>query len=140
MIKFDLFKEWLPSIIDGKVSYIYAHVAENDVSNEDFMILRALSQYQDLVGIANLANEKLHGKTPSKLLYDFLYYSIPKKRRFSGKWGKQGKKMAELEIVAKAFNCNQARAKEYVGLMTDEALKELVEDFTDFGGVSKKGG
>lgn len=134
MIKFDLFKEWLPSITDGKVGYLYANVAENDVSGEDFMILRALSQYQDCVEIANLANQKLHDKVSSKLLYDFLFYGIPKKRRYSGKWGKQGKKAAELEAIQKAFNCNATRAKECMDLMSKDALKELVKDYTDTGG------
>lgn len=140
MIKFDLFKEWLPSITDGKVGYLYTGVAENDVSAEDFMILRALSQYQDCVNITNLANEKLHGKVPSKLLYDFLFYGIPKKRRYSGKWGKQGKQAQELEVIQKAFKCNAKIAKEYLDLMTEKAIAEIVKEYTDIGGIGKKNG
>lgn len=140
MIKFDLFKEWLPSIIDGKVPYLYKNVPENDVKGEEFMLLRALSQYEDCVGVANLANEKMHGKLPAKLLYDFLFYAIPKKRRFSGKWGKQGKRPDDIEILQRAFNLNYTRAVEYMELMSDEDFKALVKEYTDEGGVSKKRG
>lgn len=137
MLKFDLFKEWLPSILDGKVGYLYANVAENDVTAEDFMLLRALSQYQDCVGIANIANEKLHNKVASKLLYDFLFYGVPKKKRYSGKWGKQTKQIKELEVIQQAFQCNTKVAKEYMELIPKDELKALVKEYTDFGGNAK---
>ena len=98
------------------------------------MLCRALSQYSDCLGIANIANQKLHGKVSSRLLYDFLFYAIPKKKRYSGKWGKQAKELKEVEVVKKAFACNNARAREYLMLMSKEDIKQLVKDYTDVGG------
>lgn len=137
MIKYDLFKEWLPSVVEGKGGHLYSNVAEQDVKNEDFMVLRALSHYQDCLPFASLANEKMNGKIAPKLLYDFLFYGIPKKKRFSGKWGHAFKEAKELEVVKKAFKCNNARAKEYMELMDKEVLKQLVKDYTNEGGRGK---
>lgn len=134
MLKFDLFKEWLPSVLDGTKPYLYNNVPEHDVSDEDFMLCRALSQYGDCIGLANVANQKLQNKVDHKLLYDFLYYAVPKKKRWSGKWGKQAKEMKEVEVVKKAFCCNNARAREYLALMDKQSIEQLVKDYTDEGG------
>lgn len=139
MIKFDLFKEWLPSIVDGTKPYLYNDVPEQDVTDEDFMLCRALSYYADCLGFANIANQKLNGKVSSRLLYDFLYYAVPKKKRYSGKWGKQAKELKEAEAIKKAFGCNNARAREYLMLMSKESIKEIVDAYTNEGGrVGKK--
>lgn len=134
MIKFDLFSEWLASVLDGTVPHIYNNSVEQDVKNEDFMLLRSLSQFEDCLAYSNLANEKMNGKIDPKLLYDFLFYAIPKKKRYSGKWGKAVKEPEHIEVIARAFNCNRERAKEYSTLISKENLEQLVRDFTDMGG------
>lgn len=138
MLKFDLFKEWLPSILDGSKPYLYNNVPEDDVTGEDFMLCRALSQYGDCIGVANIANQKLQGKVSSRLLYDFLFYAVPKKKRYSGKWGKQAKEIKEAEAIKKAFSCNDVRAKEYLALMNKKDVERLVKDYTEEGGQGGK--
>ena len=137
MIKFDLFSEWLGSIIDGSHPHIYNNSVEQDIKNEDFMLLRSLSQYEDCLPYANIANEKMNGKIDPKLLYDFLFYAIPKKKRWSGKWGKVTNEDENIEVICKAFDCNRDRAREYLGLIPQDQLEQLVKDYTDFGGRAK---
>lgn len=132
-IKFDLFKEWVPSITDKKGRYLYSGVAENDVSEEIYMICRVLSQYEDCLPFANIVNQKMSDKIDAKLAYDFLYYIIPKYKRAFVTWGKTKKEIEDVELVKKAFNCNNERAKEYLNLMSPNQLEKMRGDF-DAGG------
>ena len=132
-IKFDLFKEWIPSITDKKGRYLYSGVADNDVSEEIYMICRVLSQYEDCLPFANIVNQKMSDKIDGKLSYDFLYYIIPKYKRAFVTWGKTKKEMEDVELVKKAFNCNNERAKEYLSLISPEQLEKMRSNF-DAGG------
>ena len=132
-IKFDLFKEWIPSITDKKGRYLYSGVADNDVSEEIYMICRVLSQYEDCLPFANIVNQKMSDKIDGKLSYDFLYYIIPKYKRAFVTWGKTKKEMEDVELVKKAFNCNNERAKEYLNLIFPEQLEKMRSNF-DTGG------
>ena len=132
-IKFDLFKEWIPSITDKKGRYLYSGVADNDVSEEIYMICRVLSQYEDCLPFANIVNQKMSDKIDGKLSYDFLYYIIPKYKRAFVTWGKTKKEMEDVELVKKAFSCNNERAKEYLNLIFPEQLEKMRSNF-DTGG------
>lgn len=132
-IKFDLFKEWIPSITDKKGRYLYSGVADSGVSEEIYMICRVLSQYEDCLPFANIVNQKMSDKIDGKLSYDFLYYIIPKYKRAFVTWGKTKKEMEDVELVKKAFNCNNERAKEYLNLISPEQLEKMRSNF-DTGG------
>lgn len=129
-IKYDVFREWLPSITDGSKPYLYG----KDVTLEPFMLLRALSHFEDCLPYSNLANEKMNGKIDGKLLYDFLFYGIQKKKRWGGKWGKMEKESADLELIKRAFGCNKNIAKDYLRILEKNGeLENLRRDYDEGG-------
>jgi nitrogen regulatory protein PII-like uncharacterized protein len=107
----------------------------DDLSVKDynpFMVNMGFSYFQDTVLLANVLN--IYPECPYKMQYDFLYYSVTKKKRFS-KWSKKEEINEDIEIIMNYFNCSYDRAKEIKGILTEEQIKEIKE--TQFKGGKK---
>lgn len=84
----------------------------------------ALSQYLDCVLYVQQMNKRW-GIPPARQ-YDYLFYSIPKGKRYGGKWAKKDKTQQEdIEFVANYYRCNYDIAKEYLKILPEHVLKEL---------------
>lgn len=101
---------------------------------EPFIINRGMSQHIDTLMLANEMNKNSH--IDKLLQHDFYFHVVSKKKRY-GKWAK-----AKLEheddvaFIARHYNVNKIRAREYYDLLTDDELNYLKKTY-DFGGYTK---
>jgi hypothetical protein len=90
-------------------------------SYNGFMVNRGLSYFPDSLFYANEMNR--FPQLDKKLQYDFLLNSIAKRKRFS-KWSKQ-ENSDHLTLVKDYYKCSNAKAMEYLSILTEEQLKNL---------------
>lgn len=123
-MEFDLFKDWIPSITE-KTRYLFENkniTSEIERNYPSFMINRALSQYYDTVLIANEVN-RFSSILDPKLQYDFLYYLVPKKRRFA-KWAKSSKNDI-INTIVDVYNVSIKKSEEICDLLSEKDIENL---------------
>lgn len=98
---------------------------ENDAMAEKdydgFMTNRAFSLHADSILFANEANK--FTDIDKLMQYDFYFYGLRAKKRFS-KWPKK-EKLEELEVVKKAFGYNNKHAREALAILTHQQINSL---------------
>jgi hypothetical protein len=99
-----------------------------------FIVNRAFSQFPDTVMAANSMNIFPH--LDKRMQYEFLYNSIKKRKRFS-RWPKAEWDEEVIGMVSEYYNVSKPRAREYLGLMTEEDVENLKRK-TWKGGVKGK--
>ena len=129
---FDLFKEWIQSINVKDRNLFKENIDIESVEKEypSFMILRALSQSEDTVAIANMVNTRANTMTP-RMQYDFLFNMVPKKKRFA-KWAK-GEKSEEIALIQEAYNYSRVKAELALELLSDKDIANI-KAWLDTGG------
>lgn len=95
-----------------------------------FLINKSLSFYVDTVLYANDMNQ-MHW-LDKKLQYDYLFYSIPAKKRFT-KWPKK-KKEEDLELIKEYFGYGTTKAKQALAVLNDIQLEQIKQELIK-GGV-----
>ncbi len=107
----------------------------NDNSEKEFntyITLSAFSYYPDTIFFANELNK--FQKISKKEVYDFLFYVVPCKKRWSP-WNKQDKKEREFNLqVAQLYNIGIIEAKSLIQLLNNEELNRLKETLKGIGG------
>lgn len=120
----DLFKDILPSIFEKTV---YLFDGKHDESKYNiFIVNKALSFAMDTSLYASIISQ-----TPNltkKQHYDYLYYSIPKSKRFI-KWFKS-EKPDDLQYVMSYFQCSESKAVEILNIITSEDLEQIKITYT----------
>jgi hypothetical protein len=86
-----------------------------------FIINKGLSNFSDVILYANDVN--IWHEMPKRHQFEYLKHSIPKKKRFS-KWPKKTKD-ADVDAIAKVYECNARRAAEMLEILTPPQLKEI---------------
>lgn len=94
-----------------------------------------LSSDQNLCMIANELNKNGFTK---KMVYDCLYYGIPKTSKFIPYNAKKEKAEKEVQYLMEYFQCSQQTAKQYSVLISEEEKAEIVEYFEKRGRSVKK--
>ncbi|HET8689731.1 MAG TPA: DNA polymerase clamp loader subunit A [Methanosarcina sp.] len=99
-----------------------------------FMLNRAMSNNFDTVFFADEAN----GFTGTDLYaqYLFYYYSVPKKKRY-GKWEKKAEQSDNLKLVMDVYQVSEKRALEYLSILTEDQIEQLVAS-RNTGGTETK--
>ena len=101
-------------------NYIYDE--ENCDGYNEYVINKAFSMFVDTVFITNEANVcGLKGKQH----YDFLFYTIPKRKRFE-KWTKELLD-EELNFIMEYFTINRKIAKLYLKNLSKEQISDIKE-------------
>jgi len=85
-----------------------------------FLTNRNFSLFPDTLGDANTMNRL--GHLPNRLQYDYYFYSLRPRKRFSGKWAKTIEN-TDLNAIMERFQCGYRRAVEIMQLLTPEELK-----------------
>lgn len=127
----DLFKEVLPSITQTGENLL-----KHDGTFPDyvpFVVNRALSRYRDCVEYAQDMN--LYPNIPKEYQYKYLLYTINKYKRHYVPWFKS-KIDNRLQYIQQYFDCSLKKAKDYLRLLDEEDINEIVEKF-DRGGIEK---
>lgn len=102
----------------------------NEKDYKPFMVNRGLSYFSDTIMMANEMNR--NPDIPKKWQNDFLLNTISKKKRFS-EWHKKDKNSESLELIMEYYKYSTERAKEVLGMFTDEQL-EMIKQRMSKGG------
>jgi len=88
-----------------------------------FVVNKCFSYFPDTVFYANRMNQMAF--LDKKMQYDYLLYSISKRKRFS-KWIKP-EEDKDLAIIKEIFGYSDQRAKEVIDLLPMDKLRDLVQ-------------
>ena len=110
-------KDWLKSINETKTNLI-----DNDSTLEPkylpYIVNRCMSGQIDTLMFANEMNISNH--LDNKLQYDFLLYTLRKKKRFSP-W-KRKDELSNLSIVKEYYGYSDEKARQVLPLLTEDQL------------------
>ena len=120
--------DFLNSINDNKKDLF--EDPQNEKEYAPFLINKGLSYFPDTILYANEMNQ--HADIPKKWQFDFLRFSIPKRRRFS-KWHKKEKASDILKLVMKHYKYSEKKAYEIIDILSDDNIKELIEIYHEGG-------
>ena len=95
----------------------------NEKEYSAWMVNRGLSYFPDTVMYANEMNQR--HQISNKWQFQFLLNSIPKKKRFS-KWFKREEEK-HLKLVMDCYGYSSEKAKQVLGILTQEQLKTIEE-------------
>jgi Bacteriophage clamp loader A subunit len=125
--------EYINNITSGRQNMIRESddpfVAEKEYPA--FMANRGLSYFIDTIMYANDMNR--HASLDGIMQYEYLYYSVPKKKRFT-KWSKPDKS-EEVALVSEYYGYSKKRAEEALRLLTPDQLT-TIRKVLDKGGKS----
>lgn len=114
------FMDFVKDICEGKQ---YLLNEQTTYAYVPFMVNRALSHGVDTIMWANEMNKFRHG-TPD-MLHDFLFYSIPKKKRYN-KWAKANTDQNDqVELLMKHYSVNRRVALSYLALLTEQQMDDI---------------
>lgn len=103
-------------------NYIFDKEIE-DKSYNSYIMNSALSYYRDTIFFANEANK--FQNVNNKQHFDFYYFGIPKRKRWSP-WVKTPKFDKEfVDKVANLYKVSFVQAKEYINIMDESDLNML---------------
>tara|TARA_B000000557_G_scaffold126170_1_gene102278 strand:- start:441 stop:821 length:381 start_codon:yes stop_codon:yes gene_type:complete len=110
-------KDWLKSINETKTNLI-----DNDSTLEPkylpYIVNRCMSGQIDSLMFANEMNISTH--LDNKLQYDFLLYTLRKKKRFSP-WMRKDE-LSNLSIVKEYYGYSDEKARQVLPLLTEDQL------------------
>lgn len=95
-----------------------------------YTILKAFSYYPDTILLANELNK--YRISNKKMSYDFFYYAIDKRKRYS-KWFKQTDDET-IDLLQQHYQCSRLVAEEYKKLLNDQQIEQLKKKYFK-GGV-----
>ena len=122
-------KDWLKSINETKTNLV-----DNDSTIEtkypSYIVNRCMSGQIDTLMFANEMNINNH--LDNKLQYDFLLYTLRKKKRFSP-WIRK-EELSNLELIKKHYKYSDEKAKQVLPLLNDDQLN-IIRQRLDTGGL-----
>ena len=124
------------TIIDW-MNQLQVHKKHWDEFSEDeqkkfsrFIINRWLSMDKDFIEFVNIFQQYAIGTLEPREVYEWYCDVLPKGKRFN-KYikGKRDKKYDKelVDIISNHFECSKLKTKEYLGLISKEELKEILE-------------
>ena len=111
-------KDWLKSINETKINLIDDEPLI-EAKYPSYIVNRCMSGQIDTLMYANEMN--ICNQLDNKLQYDFLLYTLRKKKRFSP-WIRK-EQLSNLEIIKKYFKYSDEKAKQVLPLLDDEVRK-----------------
>jgi len=113
-----------PKLFDYLNSIFLKNKIDDLSAYSPFIINRFLSMDKELLPFAFFVNFNSPFWT-KELQYEFLFYAIPKKKRFIKYVKNKGKKLEKLKIIQDWFKINEEEAKEYLKILNDKQIKEI---------------
>ena len=123
--------DFVNSILQNKKQLIVDDLTEKEYN--PFIINRSLSYHRDCIIYANEMNRRHF--LDKKLQFDFLINTIRSQKRPFAKWIKS-EKSEDIECIKVYFGLSDSKAKEVLGLLSEEQIQQLKEK-TDIGGLGK---
>ena len=119
------------AILQNKKQLIVDDLTEKEYN--PFLVNRSLSYHRDCIIYANEMNRRHF--LDKKLQFDFLINTIRSQKRPFAKWIKS-EKSEDIECIKVYFGLSDSKAKEVLGLLSEEQIQQLKEK-TDIGGLGK---
>jgi len=85
------------------------------------LVNKHLSLFPDTIFYSNNMNK--YGFLSKKYQYDYLRFSIRKRKRYT-KWPKK-EKNTEIDCVSEYYDCSKRKAKEYVSILSKDKLDKI---------------
>lgn len=123
--------DYVNQILYGKKELIVDEATEKDYN--PFIINRSLSYHNDCILFANEMNQRPF--LDKKMQNSFLINTVRSRKRPFAKWVKS-EKSEDLQCVKSYFGYSDVKAKEVLGLLSDEQIQKLKEK-TEIGGLRK---
>lgn len=109
-----------------------------DTENDDlaekgyvsFLANRSLSYFPDTILYAQEMN--LSHDLDNKMQYEYLFYSVPKRKRFS-KWHKKDKD-EDLQTIATHYKLSIQKAEQVCSVLDDQQKQRIIAYITKTGG------
>jgi hypothetical protein len=114
--------EFLNSINQTKEN-ILANDPKSEKEYVPYVINKCFSYFPETIFHANRMNMVSH--IDKKLQYDYYFYSVSKKKRFS-KWVKP-EKLKDIEVIKEVYGYSDTRAREVLDLVPIEELYKFIE-------------
>jgi len=112
------------SFIDS-ITYSKKNLLEEDFSSEKeyipYLVNKHLSLFPDTIFYSNNMNK--YGFLSKKYQYDYLRFSIRKRKRYT-KWPKK-EKNTEIDCVSEYYDCSKRKAKEYISILSKDKLDKI---------------
>ena len=115
----DLFKELLPNLLEGKEP-----ILEDEKEYVPYVINKALSAHLDIILYVQEMN--MNYDLDRKLQYDYLFYSIRKKKRPFNKWLKP-EVNEEIKACMEYFGYSPQKAQGIINILSKNQLKEIMD-------------
>ena len=121
--RLDLFKSILPAIMQNKSDpFETEEECDKFYEKNSYIVNKALSMHLDCVMQANMMN--LFWSLPGRMKHDFFMSSLRGyKRRFA--YAKAAKKPEDIQLIQENYNCNKAKALEYLNILSDNDINEI---------------
>ena len=111
-------KDWLKSINETKTNLIDDE-PQIESKYPSYIVNRCMSGQIDTLMYANEMN--ISNQLDNKLQYDFLLYTLRKKKRFSP-WMRKDE-LSNLSIVKEYYGYSDEKARQVLPLLTEDQLK-----------------
>ena len=89
-----------------------------------FLVEMMLSRHMDTILFAEEMNER--PRLSNKMQFYYLFYAIPKKKRFAK--GTKAPKIKNLEIVKQYYNYSNEKAMEIMDLLSESDIKRIKDE------------
>jgi|TARA_B100001175_G_scaffold304103_1_gene299769 hypothetical protein len=122
-------KDWLKSINETKTNLIDDE-PQIESKYPSYIVNRCMSGQIDTLMYANEMN--ISNQLDNKLQYDFLLYTLRKKKRFSP-WIRK-EELSNLELIKKHYKYSDEKAKQVLPLLNDDQLN-IIRQRLDTGGL-----
>lgn len=118
----------LNSINTGKEPVISR---ENEREYVPYIVARCFSNFPDTLFHANELNSR--AVTDKKMHYDYLFYSLRKRKRFSP-WQKREESKA-VDAVAWFYGVSSHKAREYITILEEGNIEKILQEYTNAHGA-----
>jgi hypothetical protein len=105
--------------INEKTGYLFSEDNQKDYNSH--IVNTGFSFFPDTLFLANEANKL--GLTGQKH-YDFLYYAVDQRKRYS-KWHKKLQNEKELEAVSEFFDVSLNKSEDMLKALTSDTITEI---------------
>lgn len=124
-------KDYLNDLNIGKENLL-RHPVDWEINRaqyKPFVVNHCLHPFMDSILQVNEMNVRPY--TPKVMQYDYLTQVLWQRKRFAP-WLKQ-KKVQDLDLVKRHYNVSDAKAKEYLQILTKEDLAEIKRKYETGG-------
>ena len=117
----------------NSINYTKIDLFEDPQAEKDyvpFIVNKSLSYFPDTLFYMNEMNSRSH--LSKKMQFDFLRYSVTKKKRFS-KWSKKETIAEDIAAICSYYKYSKAKASAVMSILTREQIDQIKEEMSKGG-------